>query len=418
MPKAKDLTGQRFNRLVVLEYAGQIRFSGSGKTKRQWLCKCDCGATTIVTGNSLVTGATKSCGCLASEIQSENGKKRRSHGMTNSRLYGIWRGMKRRCNDPKVKEYPNYGERGIKVCQEWEYDFEAFKDWAYANGYEDNLTIDRKDVNKGYSPDNCKWATMQEQSRNKRKSIKTYDVFGEEKHMRDVVDKNIISYSAVENRLRNGWDIEDAIRIPKLTNKDRSKRIEQLSLETGEVIREYESVRAACKENRISAKTLIERCKNGGGEYKGYMWRYKKKLNIKIQYLADVDRIEYNPKGDMVDLRCAEDIEMEKGEYKLIPLGVAMELPEGYFAEVFPRSSTFGKYKILMANSVGVIDHTYRGKTDMWYFPAYAIEDTRIEKNTRICQFQITKIQPEIEFEEVDSLGNQDRGGIGSTGEK
>lgn len=416
--RAKDLTGQRFNRLVVLEYAGQIRFSGSGKTKRKWLCKCDCGATTIVTGNSLVTGSTKSCGCLASEMQSENGKKRRKHGMTNSRLYGIWRGMKRRCNDPKVKAYPNYGGRGIKICAEWEADFETFKNWAYANGYEENLTIERKDVNKGYCPENCKWATKLEQARNKRNSVRTYDVFGNERSIRDVVDGKKVSYSAIEDRLRKGWDIEAAIKIPKLTNKDRSKHVEQLSIETGEVIREYESVKEACREGGISYKALTRRCKEGGGEFKGYMWKYKEKLNIKIQYLADIDKIEWNPKGDMVDLRCAEDVVMKKGEYKLIPLGVAMELPEGYFAEVLPRSSTFGKYKILMANSVGVIDHTYRGKTDMWYFPAYAMEDTKIEKNTRICQFVLLEQIPEIEFVTVDVLENESRNGFGSTGEK
>lgn len=139
---------------------------------------------------------------------------------------------------------------------------------------------------------------------------------------------------------------------------------------------------------------------------------------IKIQYLTDIEEIKYNPKGDMIDLRCSEDIEMKKGEFRLIPLGVAMELPKGYFAEVFPRSSTFKKYKILMANSVGVIDHTYNGKTDMWYFPAYAVEDTKIEKNTRICQFILVEQSPKFNFEVVEELEGEDRGGFGSTGEQ
>lgn len=139
-------------------------------------------------------------------------------------------------------------------------------------------------------------------------------------------------------------------------------------------------------------------------------------MQIKIKYLTDIEKIEKIEVGDMIDLRCAEDIEMHKGEFKLIPLGVAMELPEGYEAHVYPRSSTFKKHKILLSNSVGVIDCSYKGDGDQWQFPAYAMEDTIIPKNTRICQFRIFKNQPDIELVEVESLGNENRGGIGSTG--
>ncbi len=139
-------------------------------------------------------------------------------------------------------------------------------------------------------------------------------------------------------------------------------------------------------------------------------------MQIKIKYLTDIEKIEKIKVGDMIDLRCAEDIEMHKGEFKLIPLGVAMELPEGYEAHVYPRSSTFKKHKILLSNSVGVIDCSYNGDGDQWQFPAYAMEDTFIPKNTRICQFRIFENQPDIELVEVESLGNENRGGIGSTG--
>lgn len=139
-------------------------------------------------------------------------------------------------------------------------------------------------------------------------------------------------------------------------------------------------------------------------------------MQIKIKYLTDIEKIEKIEVGDMIDLRCAEDIEMHKGEFKLIPLGVAMELPEGYEAHVYPRSSTFKKHKILLSNSVGVIDCSYNGDGDQWQFPAYAMEDTFIPKNTRICQFRIFENQPDIELVEVESLGNENRGGIGSTG--
>ena len=146
-------------------------------------------------------------------------------------------------------------------------------------------------------------------------------------------------------------------------------------------------------------------------------------LQIKVKYLADIDPISETKRGefvigDMIDLRCAEDIEMKQGESRIIPLGIAMQLPEGYEAHLYPRSSTFNKYKILLVNSVGIIDNSYCGDNDEWKFMAYATEDTKIEKNTRICQFRIVEKQPSFEIVAVDHLGNPDRGGIGSTGEK
>lgn len=142
-------------------------------------------------------------------------------------------------------------------------------------------------------------------------------------------------------------------------------------------------------------------------------------MKIRIKYLSkDIDKIEKISVGDLIDLRCAEDTVIKKGELKLIPLGIAMELPKGYEAHVYPRSSTYKKHKILLSNSVGIIDESYCGDNDQWCFPAYATEDTFIEKNTRICQFRIFEHQPTIEFEEVEMLGNSDRGGIGSTGTK
>ena len=112
-------------------------------------------------------------------------------------------------------------------------------------------------------------------------------------------------------------------------------------------------------------------------------------MKLKVKYLADIDHIERIHKGDWIDLRCSQDITLTKGEYKMIPLGVAMELPEGYEAIVAPRSSTFKNWKILLSNSIGVIDESYCGDNDEWHFPAYATEDITIPKNTRICQFRL-----------------------------
>ena len=137
---------------------------------------------------------------------------------------------------------------------------------------------------------------------------------------------------------------------------------------------------------------------------------------IKVKYLRGVQEIECFNVGDWIDLRAAEDINLETGEYKMIPLGVAMELPEGYEALVAPRSSTFKKYGIILANSIGIIDESYKGDNDEWHFPAIALRGTYIRKNERICQFRIIRHQPLIQLQEVETLGNADRGGFGSTG--
>lgn len=141
---------------------------------------------------------------------------------------------------------------------------------------------------------------------------------------------------------------------------------------------------------------------------------------IKIKYFTEeIDKLTYiDGKSDWIDLRASETVILEKGEFKLIPLGVAMELPKGYEAHVVPRSSTFKNYGILQVNSCGIIDGSYCGDQDMWRMPVYATRDTTIQKNDRICQFRIVENQPNIEFCQVASLQNESRGGFGSTGKK
>lgn len=139
---------------------------------------------------------------------------------------------------------------------------------------------------------------------------------------------------------------------------------------------------------------------------------------IKIKYFYDkIEKLTYiDGKSDWIDLRAAEEVQMKAGEFRLIPLGVAMELPKGYEAHVVPRSSTFKNFGIIQTNSMGIIDETYCGDNDQWFMPAYALRDTWIHVNDRICQFRIMRHQPTITFEEKESLSNQDRGGFGSTG--
>lgn len=140
---------------------------------------------------------------------------------------------------------------------------------------------------------------------------------------------------------------------------------------------------------------------------------------IKIKYVKDgMEKIEQIDNGDWIDLRIAEDVHLEPNEFKLIPLGVAMTLPTNHEALVIPRSSTFKKYGIIQANSIGLIDETYCGDNDEWQFPAYATRAVDIAKNTRICQFRIIEHQPPVGIVEVTELSEINRGGFGSTGER
>lgn len=142
-------------------------------------------------------------------------------------------------------------------------------------------------------------------------------------------------------------------------------------------------------------------------------------MDIKIKYFDnEIEKIKKIEKGDWIDLRAAQTVTLKAGEFKLIPLGVGMILPEGYEAHIVPRSSTYKNFGVLQTNHMGVVDESYCGDNDQWHFPALAMRDTTIHKNDRICQFRIVAKQPEVNFVEVDKLTEQDRGGFGSTGTK
>ena len=139
-------------------------------------------------------------------------------------------------------------------------------------------------------------------------------------------------------------------------------------------------------------------------------------MEIKVKYHADIHPLEKTDKGDWIDLRAAEDVELKAGEFKLISLGVSMKLPDGYEANIVPRSSTFKHWGILQTNHYGVIDNSYSGDSDIWMFPAYATRDVVIDKNSRICQFRIQKKMEDVSLKTVDHLSDTNRGGFGSSG--
>lgn len=165
MRRVNDLTGKRFGMLTVLG------IDDRGTRKTYWMCQCDCGNVKSVRSDSLQNGAIKSCGCLKKKQDSVNLTANHSHKMSKTRLYEEWQGMKGRCFNRNNARFARYGGRGVTVCDEWRYDFSAFAEWAIENGYNEKLTLDRIDNDKSYSPDNCRWADVKTQSRNRSTNV-------------------------------------------------------------------------------------------------------------------------------------------------------------------------------------------------------------------------------------------------------
>ena len=202
----KDLTGKRFGRQIALRPCGKNKYRNV-----LWLCKCDCGNQHIVASGKLVQGKSKSCGCYALEIRSKSLEK---HGITSGgkpRTFVIWNGMKARCLNPKSTSYPNYGGRGIRICDQW-LNFENFHYWAISNGYRDDLEIDRIDNDGNYCPENCRWATAKEQANNTRSTVLlTYN--GQTKSASEWSRITGISRNTITRRKRSGWTDEECLTI-------------------------------------------------------------------------------------------------------------------------------------------------------------------------------------------------------------
>lgn len=200
-----DLTGQKYGRLTVISQNGMTR-SGNAK----WLCRCDCGNLTTVAAGALRSGTTVSCGCW---IREKTSQRSYIHGETNTRLHHIWSSMKARCYYTKAINYPNYGGRGIRVCAEWRNGYMAFRNWALKNGYTEKSTIDRKNVNGNYCPENCQWISAFDQQSNKtnNRNITIGEITNTVTEWGRIYG---IDPQAIWARLNRGWNGKDAVIVP------------------------------------------------------------------------------------------------------------------------------------------------------------------------------------------------------------
>lgn len=217
MKKPKyNLTGKKFERLTVIRYISAEERDGFShkKDSRRWLCKCDCGNIVRLRTEQLLQGKAKSCGCYIKDIFHNQTIKNTTHGLKNTRLYRIWNNIKDRCYNKNCKDYFKYGGRGIRVCNEWLDNFQEFYDWCILNGYSDNLSIDRIDVNGNYEPNNCRWVTMKMQCRNRRNNL-ILEYKGERKSLAEWCEELNLDYHLVHNRLYNDWTVERAFETPK-----------------------------------------------------------------------------------------------------------------------------------------------------------------------------------------------------------
>lgn len=214
MSKCIDLSGQKFGRLTVIKQADD-HICPSGRHLVRWLCRCECGDYTTVIACHLKSGHTTSCGCFNLEKLVIRSKK---HELTYTRLYYIWASMKSRCYNSNDTNYKHYGARGITICDEWKDDVKVFYDWAMANGYDDKAkkykcTIDRIDVNKGYSPENCRWVDMKIQGRNKR-SNRIIAINGESHCLVEWCEILNLKYKKVSDRINKlHWSPERALEL-------------------------------------------------------------------------------------------------------------------------------------------------------------------------------------------------------------
>lgn len=214
--KFEDLTGKKFNHLQVLAYSHSKK-QPDGRNVYFWKCLCDCGNIAYISSSHLKTGHTTSCGCVLEKHRKNLGKNSYKTGLSKTRIWRIYCNMINRCRNEKISMYKHYGERGITFCEEWEphkNGFENFCNWSFKNGYSENLTLDRIDVNGNYEPSNCRWVDMYVQANNKR-ATKFFVYNGEALTISQIARKyNVDKYVLYSRVNKLGWDIEKAVELP------------------------------------------------------------------------------------------------------------------------------------------------------------------------------------------------------------
>lgn len=271
----KNEIGNRYGRLVVTDYAYKTKGMGC-----YWKCKCDCGNEIIACGVCLRSCSTKSCGCYRRENFQKviERKKQNAKYQKPSRIRSIWGNMIYRCYNKNSIGYNNYGGRGIAVCKDWLSSFESFKSWALSNGYADNLTIDRIDVNGNYEPSNCRWISQKEQLRNKRGTI-YIEYNGEKKPLIEFCEELGVPYERAIDRIRRGKtdsaEILSKEKLPfKLTENGRKRRAEgnyvPYSLEKDGMVRDFKSEKDACKFLGVS-RCSVSKAYSQGRKLQGYI---------------------------------------------------------------------------------------------------------------------------------------------------
>lgn len=204
--------GKKYNRLTVIAFE---RIKRGRTTSWNWIVRCDCGTLKSVNPYRVLNGNTVSCGCHRLEQTIANNKKNKvKHNGRNTRLYNIWHGMKQRCFSSYCHDYKNYGGRGITICDEWKDDFSLFRDWSLKNGYADNLSIDRIDVNGNYCPENCRWVDAKIQNRNRTTCVDV-EYNGKKYNIAELADITGINYGTIYTRIMYyGWSVDRAVNTP------------------------------------------------------------------------------------------------------------------------------------------------------------------------------------------------------------
>lgn len=265
-----DLVGQKFGKLTVIEYAG-IKKDNSGHTFSWFKCQCDCGNTCEKKGTILHSDKVNSCGCLYKELAK---KKPNYHGKKNLKLYQVWCSFRRRCNSPTDAAYKNYGGRGIGYAPEWD-DYLTFEKWALANGYQQDvgLTLERIDVNKGYTPENCCWDTRKRQSNNKRNNL-YFTIDGKTHTLAEWCDIYNVPYGRVDVRVQKlGWDIVKALTTPAL-GEDNTLTLNGRTLTVTEWSKEL-GIKKSTIQGRIRKGLSVEKILTPVSKYSGKLYQYK-----------------------------------------------------------------------------------------------------------------------------------------------